>query len=422
MNYDVAIIGAGPAGLIAAGRVAELGAKVALLEKNLRPGNKLLLTGKERCNLANAEENMVKFAEAMGKKGKFLYSCLQYFGVADTLAFFQGLGIKTKLERGNRVFPESDKALDVLNALLKYVEKPNVTLMTNTAIKSITSQDNKITSISSATNQIVATNYILCTGGLSYPSTGSNGEGYRWAEKLGHTIVPPEPCLVAVCLNEPWLKEVQALELKNVRVSVYQNNKKFEERFGEAMFTHEGISGPIVIDMSKKIGEYLHKGEVIIEIDLKPALSFDEVDKRVLRDFETYRTKQFKNSLNDLLPRRLIPVMISKSEINPDKIIAEITKAERARLVSLLKSFKMKAIKLAGFEKAIITTGGISLREIDPQTMRSNIIPNLYFAGEIIDLDGPTGGYNLQICWSTGYTAGSQAAMAAEIIIPAKLY
>ncbi len=407
---DVAVIGAGAAGLMAAGRAAQLGAKVVLVEKNARPGVKLLLTGKQRCNITCADESKSAFVSAIGDNGKFLFSALQNFGVRETLDFFHNLGLETKVENGTKVFPKSDKASDVLNTLLTYINEYDVQLLLNTAVKHLESANNQITGIHCASQDIVARNYIVCTGGQSYPSTGSNGEGYLWAQRLGHSVVTPAPALVAICLDDPWLKEVQAVELKNVQISLLQNDKIFAQRLGDAMFTHEGISGPMLIEVSKLVGQYLKRGKVSLQIDFFPSLSLNEANQKIQRDYEQSGNRAIKNCLSQILPRRLIPIFIAKSHVHPDKMTSVITKEERTKLACLLKSFPVNVSSLGGFAKAIITTGGICLKEINSKTMGSNVVSNLYFAGEVIDLDGPTGGYNLQICWSTGYAAGTASA------------
>jgi predicted Rossmann fold flavoprotein len=332
--------------------------------------------------------------------------------VEDTVEFFHGNRLKTVTERGGRIFPESDKAKDVQGLFLRLMIKNNITLLNHCRIKKISHKENVIAKIVLEKTDIKARNYLISTGGLSYPETGSTGDGYKWAEKMGHTIINPEPALTPVIVKEKWIKELEGLSLKNVRISVYQDNKKQDERFGEALFTGVGLSGPIILDMSRAIGKLLVKGKVDVFIDFKPALEFNVLDKRILRDFEDHKNKSIKNILPGLLPKKLIPVIIRMAKIDPDKKGHSITKDERKKLRLLLKQFPLTIKSLSGFEKAIITTGGINLKEIDPKTMRSGIISNLYFAGEILDLDGPTGGYNLQVCWSTGYLAGENAAKA----------
>ncbi|HDO34738.1 MAG TPA: NAD(P)/FAD-dependent oxidoreductase [Nitrospirae bacterium] len=409
-KYDLAIIGAGPAGLMAALRAAECGADVVLLEKNRVPGIKLLMTGKERCNITNAEPDIRRFADNFGKNGKFLLTALYRFGIKETIDFFDKNKLKTKTERGGRIFPEGDKARDVQELFLRLIKKSNVTLLTNCRIRDIPLKQNRIEKIVLDDTEIKAGNYLISTGGLSYPQTGSTGDGYIWAKQMGHTIIKPEPALTPVLVKERWVKDLEGLSLKNVRISVYQDNKKKDDRFGEALFTGSGLSGPIILNMSKSIGKLLVKGQTDLFIDFKPALDFNVLDKRILRDLEKHNSKSIKNILPELLPKKLIPVILKLTGIDPDKKGRSITKDERKKLRLLLKEFPLTVKGLSGFKKAIITTGGISLKEIDPKNMRSRIIKNLYFAGEILDLDGPTGGYNLQVCWSTGYLAGENAA------------
>jgi predicted Rossmann fold flavoprotein len=409
-QFDLAVIGGGPAGLMAAGAAAESGAKVVLLEKNERLGKKLLISGKGRCNITASEYNIPAFIEAFGKKGKFLYSALQAFGVEAVIRFFNDRGLTTKVERGKRVFPANDQAADVLQVLSGFLKEKKVKVLTNCAAVKLIKKGSKISRVKTADAVILADQYILCTGGLSYPSTGSSGEGYHWAKELGHSIIAPAPALVPLRVKELWAKDLQGLGLRNARIAVYQNNKKRDERFGEALFTHKGLSGPIILDMSKKIGELLKHGEVELRIDLKPALEYPKLDARIQRDFKKKINSMFKNSLDDLLPKSLIPVIIKLSRIDPNKKVNVVTKEERNKLLHLLKELKLHVTSLLGFDKAVATAGGIDLKEIDPRTMKSKLIDNLYFAGEIIDLDGPTGGYNLQVCWSTGHIAGKSAA------------
>ncbi len=409
--YDLAIIGAGPSGMMAAVRASECGAHVVLLEKNRIPGIKLLMTGKERCNITNAETDVHKFISVFGKNGKFLLGALHRFGVNETIDFFHKNKLKTKIERGGRIFPEGDKASDVHELFLRLIEKNNITLFTNCRIKNITHEQNTINKIILENDtEIKAKNYLISTGGLSYPQTGSSGDGYTWAKQMGHTIKKPEPALTPIVVREKWIKELEGLSLKNVRISIYQNNKKQDDRFGEALFTSFGLSGPIILDMSKSIGKLLAKGKTILSIDFKPGLEYNILDRRILRDLEKHSNKEIKNILHELMPKKLIPVILDIAKIDAEKKGHSVTKDERKILRLLLKEFTLTVKSLSGFNKAIITTGGINLKEIDPKTMRSKIINNLYFAGEILDMDGSTGGYNLQVCWSTGYLAGENAA------------
>jgi hypothetical protein len=410
-TYDVIVIGGGAAGMTAAGKAAQEGAEVLLLEKNERLGKKLLITGRGRSNFTKAEFDPKEMAKKYGKEGAFLLSPLSVFGVQETISFFNKRGMATKIERGNRVFPKSNSSGSVLRVLLGYLKESKVEIWTDSEVRRIAVKENKISKIVLKNGQeIKAKNYILATGGKSFPGTGSTGEGYRWLESMGHKIEKLRPGLVPVKVKEAWPKRAQGLSLKNIRLDVLQNGRKQDSRFGEMIFTHFGISGPIVLDLSSKIGELLEKGEVEMVLDLKPALDIATLDKRLQSDFKKHSNKLFRNSLEDLLPQKLIPIVVEMSGINPEKKVNETKKEERQKLVRLLKGMQMKASGLLDFNSAIITQGGVSLKEIDAKTMKSKIISNLYLAGEIINLHGPTGGYNLQLCWSTGYLAGKSAA------------
>ena len=412
--FDVTIIGGGPAGMMAAGRAGEMGAKVVLLERNNALGRKLLLTGKGRSNITKAEFNSRELIKKYGREGDFLLYPLSVFGVKETIDFFEKKGLKIKTERGKRIFPQSDKASDVLAILIDYLKLGGVKIMTNSKVEKILKQKNRASKIILKDGrEISAKNYIIATGGKSFPGTGSTGDGYQWAKELGHSISKLRPALVPLKIKESWPKMAQGLALKNVELSVFQNNKKKDSRFGEMLFTHFGISGPIILDLSGKIAELLEKGEVKLVLDLKPALDFQTLDKRIQSDFSKYSQKLFKNSLSDLLPQKLIPIIVKLSGITPLKKVNVITREERYKLVRLLKGLAMTVSSLLGFEMAIVTSGGVSLKEIDSKTMKSKLIENLFFAGEIINLHGPTGGYNLQLCWSTGYLAGQMAANSA---------
>ncbi len=407
MKYDTAVIGGGPAGMFSAGFSADKGKKkVVLIEKNNKLGKKLLITGKGRCNITSAEDDVRIFIEQFGKQGKFLYSALNEFGIKQVVGFFDIRNLKLKTERGKRIFPVTDSSRDVLKVLIDFLEQNKVNVLLNSNVKEIVSKDNHITKIIlSNSKEIIADKYVLATGGLSYPETGSTGDGYVWAKQLGHKIIQPKPVLVPVLVKESWIKELQGLSLRNVKISVFQNKKK-DEKFGEALFTHEGLSGPIILDMSKNIDSLLVKGDVELYIDFKPALDYKKLDARILRDFSENPNKKFRNSLDKLLPKKLIPIIVRLSDIDPEKQVNNITKQERKKLISLLKEFKFNVRSIDGFKKAVVTSGGVDLKEIEPKTMKSKIIDNLYFAGEILDLDGPTGGFNLQVCWSTGSVAG----------------
>jgi predicted Rossmann fold flavoprotein len=408
-KFDVIVIGAGPAGMMAAGRAAEKGASVLLLEKNRELGRKLLITGKGRCNITQAEFNDTELVKKFGKRGKFLYSAFSKFGPKDVIEFFEKRGLKTKIERGNRVFPKSDQAMDVLKTLKSYLDEKSVVIRTGQKVSDIKVKGNKILEIEIQEGKFSAKNYIFAVGGKVVPETGSTGDGYAWSESLGHKINNPSPALVPIKIKEAWPKELQGLGLKNVEVHAIQNGKKQLPRFGEMIFTHFGVSGPIILDMSKEVGKLLSNEEIKLSIDLKPALDEKKLDERIQRDFSKVLNKQFKNALDELLPQKMIPVIIKLSGIDPEKPVNVVTKEERKSLVKLLKNLEMTVESLMGFDHAIVTTGGVEISEIDSSTMKSKIVDNLFFAGEIIDLDGPTGGYNLQLCWSTGFLAGENA-------------
>jgi len=407
-EYDLIVIGGGPAGMIAGGRAAEKGASVLLIDKNDKLGVKLLITGKGRCNITNAEFDNRAFAEKFRKNGKFLLSPLSKFGVQDLMDFFKKRGLPMKVERGNRVFPQSDKATSVLKVLERYLIDGGVDVKLNTKVKSIVIEDQKIKELVLSNKKILrAKNYLITTGGKSYPETGSNGCAYAWLEGMGHNIIEPRPALVPIIVKENVTKRLEGLSLKNVEISLYQKGKKITSRFGEALFTYKGLSGPIILDMSREIGEALKNPEHLkLIIDFKPALTKDVLDKRIQRDFDKFGKKMLKNSLAELCPNTLIPVVIWMSKIHPEKKVCAISREERANLVKVLKEFSLEVQGLENFNRAIVTSGGLDLKEVDFKTMKSKLISNLYIAGEVLDFDGPTGGFNLQASWSTGYVAG----------------
>lgn len=417
-QFDVVVIGGGPAGMLAAGRAGELGARVVLLEKNDSLGRKLLITGKGRCNITQAEFNDAEFIKKLsgkkglpaGRQGKFLFSSLAAFGPEKMIEFLEKRGLKTKIERGGRVFPVSNRARDVLSVLERYLKANKVKIFCRAEIESFERGKGRIKSVNLKKGNIAARNYILCTGGKSYPATGSTGDGYQWAKQLGHSVINPAPALVPLRTEETWPREAQGLSLKNVGVNLWQNGRKQAIRFGEMLFTHWGVSGPVILDLSKEAGELLKKGKVGLNIDLKPALDLEKLDERLKRDCRLFSNKNFRNYLPELLPQKLINPIIKLSRIAPDRKINSWRREERKELARILKNLKLTVTCLLGFDHAIVTNGGVDLKEVDSKTLRSKLVSNLFFAGEILDLDGPTGGYNLQICWSTGYAAGTYAA------------
>ncbi len=408
-NYDVIVIGGGPAGLFAAGFAAKQGANVLLLEKGDHCGAKVLITGKGRCNVTHNEQDARKFAEHFGRNGKALLTALFAFGAKDVVSFFEDRKVLLQIERGGRIFPQSSEAKDVQQALVDFVVDAGVVLQTGCEVRGLALQDDRIAEVVTSQGTYAADNYILATGGLSYPETGCTGDGYAWAKETGHHIVKPEPALIPVKLKEPWTVEVSRFNLKNINITLCLDDKKLDERFGEAFFTRNGIGGPIVLDMSSRIRDALKQGKVTLLLDFKPAVARELFDKRLQRELAEHNNQEFGNSLGKLLPRDMIPVFLRLVGIDPRKKCHSVTKVERQRLLQLFKEMELTVTGCEGFSKAIITSGGVSLKDIDMRTMRSKQVHNLFFAGEIIDLDGPTGGFNLQICWSTGYLAGINA-------------
>lgn len=406
MKKRVVVIGGGAAGLMAAGRAAQRNNEVVLLEKNNRLGKKLLISGKGRCNITNACD-INELIENTPGNGNFLYSSFYRFSNYDLIDFFNRLGLSTKIERGGRVFPDSDASIDVLNALIKFNKDNGVKIYNNARVKNINVSENKVTEVVLSDGRVFqCDSVILATGGISYPGTGSTGDGHAIAENLGHNITELKPSLVPLITKEEWVKDAQGLSLRNVSITLFnkQGSKIFSD-FGEMLFTHFGVSGPLILSCSRHILDYNYK-DIKLIIDLKPALSMEKLDERIQRDFEKYSRKQFKNSLGDLLPSKLIPVIIKLSRINPDKYVNQITKEERVKLVNLLKNLELEIIGSRPIAEAIVTAGGVSIDEINPRTMESKIVKGLYFAGEIIDVDAYTGGFNLTIAFSTGYLAG----------------
>ena len=411
----VIVIGGGPAGMIASVATAEKGNEVILLEKMDRLGKKLLITGKGRCNITSSL-NMEEFIKNIPGNGKFLYSCFQRYTNLDIINFLEEQGLKVKEERGNRIFPQTDKSIDVLNCFIKKLKQFNVQVKLNTKVTEILEENGQAVGVKINNGEkIYADKIILATGGKSYPLTGSTGDGYVMAEKLGHTIQKIKPSLVPIELyNKKEISNLQGLSLRNTAIKIIDShkNKIIYEDFGEMIFTHFGVSGPIILSGSAHLIRYnnleqlLQEKNIKIFLDLKPALTEEKLEERILRDFNELKNKQYKNSLDKLLPQKMIKYVIEKSKINPDKKVNEITKEERKRLVHLLKNMEFEIKDFRPIDEAIITSGGINIKEIDPKTLESKLINGLYFAGEVIDVDAYTGGFNLQIAYSTGYVAG----------------
>ena len=422
----VLVIGAGAAGMMAAISAAYEGNEVIVYEHNEKPGKKIYITGKGRCNITNACETEELFPKIMSNS-KFMYSAIYNFTNQDAIDMFNRLGCPTKVERGDRVFPVSDKSSDVISALQKEMKKNNIKLYYNANVEDVCVEEGKFVAIKVSQNgkkmKINGDKLIIATGGLSYPSTGSTGDGYEFARKLGHTVTELRPSLVPYNLKGSEYRELQGLSLRNVDLTIKINDKKIYKDMGELLFTHFGISGPLVLSScpilikeldkinnknkkKKAKGQNLDNIDVKLSIDLKPALTVEQLDGRILRDFEKNINKNFGNSLDELLPKKLIPIVIRRSNIDPNKKVSFVTKEERNKLVSVIKNLDYDFLSFRGYAEAIITKGGVSVKEINPSTMESKIVKGVFFAGEVLDVDAVTGGYNLQIAWSTGYLAG----------------
>ena len=405
----VLVIGGGAAGMMAAVTAAKNGGQVLLLEKNEKLGKKIFITGKGRCNITNAADIEALFS-AVVSNPKFLYSSFYSFTNDQVVDFFEELGVQTKVERGGRVFPVSDHSSDVIRALEREMERLGVEIRLRAEVKELILEDETVKGVVlSSGKRLYADAVIAATGGISYPSTGSTGDGYRFAEECGHKVTELLPSLVPMEVKEWYAKELMGLSLRNIEIRVTDGKKTPYREFGEMMFTHYGVTGPVILSASSIVGKKLKDKELTLHIDLKPALTEEQLDKRVLREFGTNHNRQFKNAVDSLFPSKLRPVMVELSGIPEEKKVHEITKEERLRFARLIKDFTMTLTGLRGYKEAIITKGGVSVKEIDPGTMESKLVKGLYFAGEVLDLDAVTGGYNLQIAWSTGYMAGMNA-------------
>lgn len=417
----VIVVGGGPAGMMAAGRAAQCGADVVLLEKGPRLGRKLNICGKGRGNITNSAE-LPEFIEAFAPKGKFLYGAFSRFFRDDLIDLLRGLGVEVKTERGGRVFPASDRAADVTDALERWVAQCGARVRLNTRAKAIDVADGRVAGVRIYGGRMDAGAAVIATGGASYPRTGSTGDGYTLAREVGHTIVPPTPALSALVTEEPWVRDLQGLSLKNVTATLIVEelrsdgpgfgipaHRKVASEFGEMLFTHFGVSGPIILTISRGVDALLARGRVAVSIDLKPALTPDDLHARLIRDFTS--TRHFHNYLRDLLPRLMVDTFVALVGIDPNKPVHSITAQERGRIVDLLKDLRVTVARMAPLEEAIVTAGGVPVAEIDSRTMMSRLVPGLFFAGEVIDIDAETGGFNLQAAFSTGWVAGEAAAI-----------
>lgn len=405
----IIVVGGGAAGMMAAVTAARKGKNVLLLEKNEKLGKKLFITGKGRCNITNAADIEELFS-AVVSNPKFLYSSFYSLTNDQVVEFFEELGVKTKVERGGRVFPESDHSSDVIRALEQEMKRLGVKVSLRTEAEEILAEDGSAKGVRlSSGKELYADAVVIATGGISYPSTGSTGDGYRFARECGHKVTDLSPALVPMEVEEWYAKELMGLSLRNIEIKITDGKKKLYEEFGEMLFTHYGVTGPVILSASSIVGKKLKEHPLTLHIDLKPALTEEQLDKRVLREFEANHNRQFKNAVDSLFPAKLKPVIVELSGIPEEKKVNEVTKEERLRFVRMIKDFSMTLTAMRGYNEAIITKGGVSVKEIDPGTMESRLVNRLYFAGEVLDLDAVTGGYNLQIAWSTGYLAGMNA-------------
>ena len=416
MVNQIVIVGAGPAGMMAAAAAAECGGSVLLLEKMPRVGRKMMITGKGRCNVTSADDVPDIIRNIIGN-GRFLNSSLRAFDNADVMAFFEGLGVPLKTERGNRVFPQSDRAADVVDAMMKHLRDQEVEIRTNTSVSGLLTEANKICGVRLVDgSEVEAAAVILAMGGASYPATGSTGDGYALARAVGHTVTPIFPALVPLVTRETWVREVQGLSLRNVCATLYHAGKKEQDFFGEMLFTHFGVTGPIILQLSRRASELLRDGKKDIELrlNLKPALTHEKLRERVDRDFAAYEQKHLHNGMIDLLPKRLIDIVLNAAGLAPERVVGQISSKERERLVRVLQALPLTIMGTRPIAEAIVTAGGVATHEINPRTMESKIVKHLYFVGELVDVDAYTGGYNLQAAFSMGHAAGCHSVWNLE--------
>ncbi|MEI6479795.1 MAG: NAD(P)/FAD-dependent oxidoreductase [bacterium] len=406
--WDVIVVGGGPAGMMSAGRAAEKGARVLLLEKNESLGKKLLITGGGRCNLTNEETDTRKLLSKFKEAEQFLFSAFSQWSVGETLEFFHTKGMPTKVEPGLRVFPVSDSSKSVLHVLSEYMKAHNVTVLSNSGVVEIAREDKKIIGVKLKNKKIIRGNaVIIATGGTSRPETGSTGDGYSWLRDIGHTIIKPEASLVPIAIKDKWVKQLSGVSLENVKITIFQNNEKQGVSKGKILFTHVGLSGPTILNMSKDVGELLKYGSVVLSLDILPKEDYGTLNTKLQELFKEHDKKNFGNALVNLIPSSITPIVIGLSGINPETKCHSVTRESRIKLIHLLKAIPMNVDKLLGVDKAIITSGGVALNEVDFKTMCSRLYPNLYLVGDILDIDRPSGGYSLQLCWTTGFVAGN---------------
>ncbi|KKQ39926.1 MAG: HI0933 family protein [Candidatus Magasanikbacteria bacterium GW2011_GWA2_37_8] len=409
--FDCIVVGGGPAGLIAAGQAGARGARVLLLEKNKELGKKIKITGHGRCNIVQAEFNLKTLVSSYGENGKFLFSCFNNFGPKKIMEFFEDIGVALKTEANGRVFPSSDNAEEVVTVLIKYLRQNKVEIKYGVEVKDIVKNKSKIVVTLNNGDEIETKNIIIATGGLSYPVTGSTGDGFVLAEKIGHPVTKTIPALVPLKTKESWVKKIQGLSLSDIKVTLYKGKKKIKEANGDILFTHFGITGPVILNISKFVLNNLGGEEVFLKINFFPTLTQEQLEKKLIQDFHGFGKKLIKNVLGSIVQPKAVLLLLELAKINADKPANSINKEERKRLLEVLNSLKLTILGSLGYEIAMATSGGIDLKEIDPKTMQSKIHSGIYFAGEVLDIDGPTGGYNLTAAWSTGYSAGNNITL-----------
>lgn len=405
-TWDVIVIGGGPAGMMAAGRAGERGKKVLLIEKNDSLGKKLLITGGGRCNVTNAQTDTRKLLLKFKDGGKFLFSAFSQWNVNETLEFFHIRGMETKVEKELRVFPVSDSAQSVWDTLVEYLKENNVTIISNSPVSGFVKEDGKIIGVNVKKKIIKGKSFVLATGGISRPETGSTGDGYKWLSEIGHTVIQPEPSLVPISVKDKWVKRLAGVSIPDVKITVTQNGEKQEVAHGKILFTHVGLTGPTILNMSKNIGELLKYGDVMLGLDILPTHDHGKLNSALQEIFKINDKKMFKNSLNELIPSAVVQIITELSEIDPDTKCNSVTREQRMQLIALLKNIPINVKGLLGVDKAVISNGGVIPEEVDFKTMSSRFYPNLYLIGDILNIDRPSGGYSLQLCWTTGFVAG----------------
>ncbi len=409
-KWDVVVVGGGPAGMMAASRAAEMGAKVLLLEKNKELGEKLLITGGGRCNVTNSQFDNRKLLEKFKENGKFLFSAFSQYSVTETLEFFHSRGMETKVENELRTFPITDSARTVWNVLVEYLREGQVEIFSNSPVIEIIKENNLITAIKLKNGKTIESKtFIIATGGTSRPETGSTGDGFKWLAKLGHNVTMPTPSLVPIAIKDKWIKDLAGISLPEVKITVFQNEAKQLISRGKILFTHIGITGPTVLNMSKDVGELLQYGEVNIALDILPNEDYSTLNTLLQDLFKKHDKKKLRNALSEIIPTAIVPVILEQASVDGETACNSVSRESRIKLVNQLKNLKLEVKGLLGFDKAIIASGGVELSEVDFKTMQSKLYPNLYLIGDILNIDRPSGGYSLQLCWTTGYVAGTSA-------------